>query len=254
MIDLHCHILPGIDDGATDLDVALAMCRLAAEDGCTAMVATPHLRHELWQNADRALIERLFHQVCERTRGLIEIFLGGEIAVNSESAHEMNRLPGGDLLPLAGSRYLLLEFHPRRMGPDPEELIHELVVDGWRPVIAHPERIPWLASDPAYMAALLKHGALAQVTATSLTHKAGRFVSDAASRMLAAGMVHFVASDAHGITRRPPGLSEAYREVAEAGGEALARRLFIVNPRAVLENRPLDKGPVDGFTPAPYPS
>lgn len=241
MIDLHCHILPAIDDGAADLDTALAMCRLAAQDGCTAMVATPHLRHELWQNADRDLIEQLFHQVRSLTDGLIEVFLGGEIAVNSESAHEMSSLPDGDLIPLASSRYLLLEFHPRGMGPDPEELIHELIVGGWWPVIAHPERIAWLANDPAYLAALLEQGALSQITATSLTQDAGRFTSDAATHMLDAGMVHFVASDAHDTARRPPGLSRAYRLIAGAHGEALARKLLITNPRAVLENRRIDE-------------
>ncbi len=241
MIDLHCHILPTVDDGAGDLDVALAMCRLAAEDGCTAMVATPHLRHEMWFNGDRGHLEQLWRQVRDLASGVLDVFLGGEIAINSESWQEMSRLPEGDLLPLAGSRYLLLEFHPRGVGPDPEELIHELVIGGWYPVIAHPERIPWLAGDPDYLGTLLEQGALAQLTAMSVTGEAGRYTFDSAWRMLDAGMVHFIASDAHDTTRRPPGLSRAYQRVAETLGERAARRLLITHPRAVLEDRPLSE-------------
>ncbi len=248
MIDLHSHILPAVDDGAEDLDVAVAMCRLAAEDGCTAIVATPHLRHELWSNENREHLEGLWRQVRDLASGFIDVFLGGEIAVNSESYGEMCRLPEGDLLPLAGSRYLLLEFHPRGIGPDPEELIHELQVEGWCPVIAHPERIPWLASDPGYLGALLDQGALAQITAMSVTGEAGRFAFDAASRMLAADMVHFIASDAHGTSRRPPGLSRAYRRLVETMGEPTACRLLVTNPRAVVENRPLSKALGDDAT------
>ncbi len=246
MIDLHCHILPAVDDGAEDLDTALAICRAAAADGCTAMVATPHLRHEFWHNGDRAHLERLWRQVRDRTQGMIDIYLGGEIAVNSESCGEMHHLPEGDLLSLAGSRYLLLEFHPRGMGPDPEELIHELTVDGWCPVIAHPERIPWLVNDPSYLEALLDVGALTQVTAMSVVHPGGHFASQACTRMLEAGMVHFVASDAHDTRSRPPGLSQAYHQIAESQGETVARELFISNPQAVLENRLLNE-PTEPF-------
>ncbi len=241
MIDLHCHILPAVDDGATDLEVALAMCRQAAADGCTAMVATPHLRHELWRNGDRERLKRRWRRLRDLASDVIDVHLGGEIAVNYESCGEMSRLPEGDLLPLAGSRYLLLEFHPRGTGPDPEELIHELVVGGWCPIIAHPERIPWLAGDPRYLETLLDLGALAQITAMSLNNDAGRFAFDSASRMLAADMVHFIASDAHDTTIRPPGLSRAYRRVARILGEPVARRILITNPQAVLANRPLSR-------------
>ncbi len=253
MIDLRCHILPAVDDGAMDLDAALAICRLAAEDGCTAMVATPHLRHELWFNEDRGQLERLWREVRDLASGVIDVYLGGEIAVNSQSFHELELLPGGDLLPLAGSRYLLLEFHPRGIGPDPEELIHELTVNGWCPVIAHPERISWLAGDPGYLGALIDQGALVQLTAMSVVNQAGRFAFEAAERMLDAGMVHFIASDAHDTSRRPPGLSPAYRRVAEHLGDPVARRLFITHPKAVLENRPLSEAPDEHALPVREP-
>ena len=238
MIDLHCHILPGVDDGAADLDEAMAMCLLAAEDGCTAMIATPHLRHERWWNDDRRRLEALWQQLQARLAGRIDLYLGGEIAVNSQSSREMELLPDSDLLPLAGSRYLLLECDIRGLGPDPGELIHELVVAGWVPILAHPERIPWLGGDLDYLEELVEHGALVQLTAMSITGAMGRMLAEVSRQMLDADLVHFVASDAHDTRIRRPGLSRAFRVVAEIQGEAVARRIFEAHPRAVLENRP----------------
>lgn len=239
MIDLHSHVLPGIDDGARDLQDSLAMCRMAAEDGCSAIVATPHLRHEQWWNGDRNLLEAKWLEVRAAAAEYLDVRLGGEIAVNSQSAGELDLLPDGDLCSLCGSRYLLLEFHHRGLGPDPLDLIHELAIGGWWPVIAHPERIRWLADDPRYLNALVDHGALVQVTAMSVTGECARWVRNATSRWLDEGMVHFVASDAHNTTVRPPGLSRAYRLLASTRGEELANKLLVENPRAVLENRPL---------------
>lgn len=244
MIDLHSHLLPAVDDGAADLQEALAMCRAAAADGCTAMVATPHLRHEMWRNGNRRQLEELWRNLKEQAAVYLEVHLGGEIAVNSESCHELQLLPEGDLLSLAGSRYLLLEFHPRGIGPDPEDLIHELVIEGWHPVIAHPERIPWLAKDLGYLEALCEVGALVQITAMSVAGDMGRFTQTAVDRMLDDELVHFVASDAHDTRIRRPGLSKAFRRVVDTWGEATARALFITNPRSVLSNRSLQEAPV----------
>lgn len=238
MIDLHSHILPDVDDGAADLDEAVEMCRMAAAGGCSAIIATPHLRHEQWWNGDRHRLEELWRRVRAAARGHLEVFLGGEIAVNSQSVRELERLPRGGLLPLAGSRYLLLEFHPRGMGPDPEDLIHELVVEGWQPVIAHPERIPWLAGNLDYLAALIDRGARAQLTAMSVAGDLGRFAYETSVQMLEADLVHFVASDAHDTRLRPPGMRKAYHRVAEKWGEPKARDLFVTNPQRVIGRGP----------------
>lgn len=215
------------------------MCRLSAEDGCTAMVATPHLRHEQWWNADRSRLETIWRRLSEAASDHLEVLLGGEIAVNSESFHELGLLPAGDLLPLAGSRYLLLELDPRGLGPDPEDLVHELTVEGWLPILAHPERISWLARDLGYLRVLVDQGALVQLTAMSVTGDMGRLLHDVSDRMLDAGLVHFVASDCHDSRIRRPGLSKAYHHVAQTRGEELARQLFVANPTALVQDRPL---------------
>ncbi len=239
MIDLHSHLLPGIDDGATDLRDALAMCRMAAQDGCSTIVATPHLRHERWENSDRAFLLQKWREVRSAAADYLDVQLGGEIAINSQSVAELDRLPDCDLLSLCGSRYLLLELDSRGLGPDPLDLIYELTIRDWLPVIAHPERIRGLADDLRYLDAMIDHGALMQVTAMSVTGECARWVRDATARMLDRDMVHFVASDAHNTGIRPPGLSRAYNVIASTRGEMVANRLFVENPRSVLENRPL---------------
>src|SRR5262245_34099498 len=110
MIDLHCHLLPGVDDGAQSLAEAVAMCRMAAEDGCEAMVATPHQRRGEWWNADTDHLAGLAERIQEEVGPGFRVFLGGEIHVDSELLDEIEKLPaGGGVLPLAGSRYLLIE-------------------------------------------------------------------------------------------------------------------------------------------------
>jgi protein-tyrosine phosphatase len=241
MIDLHCHILPGVDDGAPTLETALAMCRLAAEDGCEAMVATPHQRRDPWWNDDvahlRELAAGLQETVREELGDRFRVLLGGEIHVDREVLSAVEKLPGGTILPLAGTRSLLLELDNWSGLEEAVHLVHELTVAGWRPVLAHPELIPWLDVDK--LERLVALGATAQVTAMSVTGDFGRRPMQTVHQMIDAGLVHFLASDAHDVRRRPPGLRRACLMIAGRWGEDLARRLSADNPRAVLEDRPL---------------
>lgn len=240
MIDLHCHILPGVDDGAQSLEEAVAMCRMAAADGCEAMVATPHQRRGEWWNADREHLAALADEIQDALGSELRVHLGGEVHVDSGLLAEVEKLPdGGGILPLAGSRYLLIEFGPYGAPSEAIHLIHELVVAGWRPIIAHPEFIPWLAAELEVMARLISLGATLQVTAMSVTGDFGRRPQADCYALLDAGLVHFVASDSHGTRRRPPGLQRACKLIASRWGQEVAQRLTRDNPRAVLEDRPL---------------
>jgi protein-tyrosine phosphatase len=239
MIDLHCHILPGVDDGAESLEEAAAMCRLAARDGCEAMVATPHQRRGEWWNADRESLTALADELQNAVGPGFRVYLGGEVHVDSELLAEVEKLPGGGLLPLAGSRYLLIELDSQGTARDAIHLVHELSVAGWYPILAHPELIPWLAPDPALIGRLVALGATTQVTAMSVTGDFGRRPQNDVFSLLDAGLVHFVASDAHGIRRRPPGLGRAHDLIAGRWGEDVAQRLVADNPRAVVTDRPL---------------
>jgi protein-tyrosine phosphatase len=242
MIDLHCHILPGIDDGPQSLEQAVEMCRLAAAAGCEALVATPHQRKSDWWNCDRPALAALRRRLQEAVGPAPRILAGGEIRVDPRLLAEMLALREDDAhgpLPLAGSRYLLLEFGSDAGLPEAADLVHELAVAGWRPVLAHPEFIHWMASDTAAVAHLVSLGALAQVTAMSLTGDFGRRAQADASRLIEMGLVHFVASDAHDVVRRPPGLRRAWDAIAARWGEEAARELLADNPRAVVADRPL---------------
>jgi len=239
MIDLHCHVLPGVDDGARSLEEAAAMCRLAARDGCEAMVATPHQRRGEWWNADREGLAALAGELQDAVGPGFRVYLGGEVHVDPELLAEVEKLPGGGVLPLAGSRYLLLELDSLGTPRGTIHLVHELVVAGWRPILAHPEFIPWLAPDPDLVARLVALGATTQVTAMSVTGDFGRRPQNDCFALLDAGLVHFVASDSHGVRRRPPGLKRAYSLIAGRWGEDVARRLVADNPRAVVTDRPL---------------
>jgi protein-tyrosine phosphatase len=167
------------------------------------------------------------------------ILVGGEVHVDAELLAEVERLPGGGILTLAGSRYLLLEFDTRGRGGEAIHLVHELAVAGWRPIVAHPEFIPWLAEDPELVERLVSLGARVQVTAMSVTGDFGRGPQADTHALIDAGLAHFVASDCHGVQRRPPGLRRAYQMIAGRWGADVAKRLVSDNPRAVVQNRPL---------------
>lgn len=237
MIDLHIHLLPGVDDGPADLAEAVAMCRLAARDGCTVLVATPHQRCERWWNTERHRLEELQRILVEATAGLVDLRLGGEIRVDSGLLAEVGNLPDSGLLPLAETRTLLVEFDRHGLGPEPEPIVDELVALGWRPLVAHPEFVPRLAEDPGRAARLVAAGARLQITSASVLGRFGRAAQRATHQLLDAGLAHVLASDAHGTGWRPPGLAEGREVVARRWGEEAALLLTEGNPGAVLADR-----------------
>lgn len=240
MIDIHSHILPAVDDGAANMDTAAEMCRLAAIDGCTAILATPHQRTPSWWNCEPASLRTTLDALESQVGAMPRLFLGAEIRVDKGLLNALAEPDQGGALALAGSRYLLLEFDRRGLGGlDAEGITQELRLEGWRPIFAHPEFVPELATDLELMRRIVQAGALFQATAMSLTGDFGRRLRSIAEGMIEANLIHFAASDAHDPTRRPPGLSRAYRHLTSKYGEAIARRLTSENPQAVVENRPI---------------
>lgn len=248
MIDLHTHVLPGIDDGADSFEEAVAMCRLSAEEGCSGLIATPHLRHARWWNGDRQRLDEvhaeLRRRLAEAGVGVageaFQVWLGSEIAINSDSVEEVYALPEGDLPTLAGSRYVLLEFDWHGLGPNVLDVVHELKVNGLFPIVAHPERYRWLSANPALIEGLVERGAYLQLTAMSLTGELGPGIRQLCEDLIEAEMVHFIASDGHGARIRPTGLARARRQVEDDYGPDVARRIFVRHPQAVVDDRPLE--------------
>ncbi len=205
-------------------------------------MATPHVRHSLFWNGDLEALRRLYEELRPEIDPILELRFGAEITVRHDSLEEILELPDGALPTLAGSRYVLLELEPHPVGPEPGEVVHELLVQHVVPVLAHPERIPWLIRTPELLRSLVAQGALLQLTATSVTGGFGRRLRKTCHDLIAEGLVHFVASDAHDTGGRPPGLSAARDEISGAHGEDVAARLTEHNPRAVLDDQPLPDG------------
>jgi len=242
MIDLHMHVLPGVDDGPDQAREAVAMCRRAAAGGCELIVATPHQRHESWENTDSDHLAGLLEELQSDVGSNPRLMLGAEIHIDSRLLDELDALPASGLLPLAGTRYLLLEADRNLPGPEPLDLVHELSIRNWRPIFAHPEFIPSLSGNLDLVADLVAAGALMQVTAGSLLGKFGRQAQRIAAQLLDSEQVHLVASDAHGVHWRPPDLGEAHEAIAARWGEETAWRLCVGHPRAIIQDRPLAGG------------
>lgn len=234
MIDLHAHVLPGVDDGPESLAEAVAMCRLAWQTGCTTMVATPHRRRDQWPDLPRVELLARLDELRLAIDVPLSLELGAEVRVDSELLRELLATPEDEPSTLAESNVLLLELEPRCVGPDPVELVRELVDLGYQPLVAHPELTPCLRHDLPLAGALVDAGARLQATAMSLTGEFGRGPRAAVAEMLDAGLVHVVASDAHRHDWRPPGLARARNELARQWGEPVAQALTEENARALL--------------------
>lgn len=242
MIDLHLHLLPGVDDGPETLAHALAMCRQAHTDGCVALVATPHQRRDEWHTDDPAPLAAALAELAAASGGLPSLYLGAEVRVDSELLADLERPGRAGVRTLAGSRYLLLELDPDGIGPEPVELVAELGRRGFAPIVAHPEVTPFLWSEADLIERLIEAGALLQVTAMSVSGQFGRAVRDRVWSLLEQDLVHFVASDAHRPDWRPPGLARARALIAERLGAEVAQRLTLSNAMAVIEDRALEAG------------
>jgi protein-tyrosine phosphatase len=213
MIDLHSHVLPGIDDGPPTIEESVALARAAADQGTTVLAATPHITWDLPGNT----AERIAGLVDEvnaaiRAAGVeLEVVRGGEIAMSRAADLPADELTG---LRLGGGPWVLVEcpFTPSAAGFG--EILHSVSLRGHRILLAHPERSPAFQRDPELLTRFVHMGMLAQVTAGSFTGEFGRTVQATARDMLARGLVHVVASDAHDALRRPPAMAAP---LADAG-------------------------------------
>ncbi len=238
MIDLHCHILPGIDDGPHDLQETLEMCRLSVAAGMTAVVATPHLYHSMFATTREQILET--HGVVREalvSAGIpLELFLGADLHLHPELAGNLTR---GEALTLNGGQYFLLELPSRLLPPNLEEIVEGLMDTGTIPILTHPERNEVIVRHEKILLDLLAQGCLCQVTAMSVTGDFGKRCEGFSRGLIEAGAVHFIASDAHSTGWRHPGVQEALRVAETLIGPARAGRLVRENPQAVLSNSPV---------------
>lgn len=236
MIDIHCHILPGIDDGAESAAVACKLARRAVERGVKTIVATPHCNlpyphpfHRGWRYRESLAMFR----ALLRQEGIpLEILPGAEVFANRETLRE--RLDEGSLMTLNHSRYLLVEFPFRASEGEINSLLREIAKRGLVPVIAHPERYVALQNHSALAAQWYEAGYVLQVNRPSLEGTLGYGAMDTAYELLSMGLAHVVASDAHDLYYRPTGLR--CERLEQCCSESYLHELLIENPRRIISD------------------
>lgn len=236
--DLHCHILPGVDDGAKDYREALELVRTARLDGTQLMFLTPHFR-ATYKPTPQELKEKFqeFYTAVRDDGVRMKFMLGSEVRHQSEFTRLVAR---NALTPMAKSRYMLLEFPTTVFRPNVVAGIRECLDAGFVPIIAHAERYDIFRLDPTLTDEVLALGARIQLNADSVMGKWGFSVKRFCHRLIKADKAQFIASDAHDLKNRPPKLKDCYLRVRKKYGDDMARKLFWQNPRAVMENRPID--------------
>jgi protein-tyrosine phosphatase len=251
MIDLHSHILHGLDDGAKTLEESVEMSLISFQDGVRTVVATPHTLNGVYQN-DRSTIlakveelnkaikkfgvQKTQSAICNLQSAInLKVLPGADVHFSTELLNEIEEgkaLTIGDL-----GKYLLLEFPVQGIPYGVEEVLFQLMVRGITPIISHPERNLEIAFKTQRYFEMIRMGCLGQVTAMSLTGEFGGDVKRVAEKLLKARLVQIIASDAHSQNSRPPILSSAVQAAARIVGEEVARKMVTEYPQAVLDGQ-----------------
>lgn len=235
MVDIHCHILAGLDDGPDTLEDSLTMAEMAIADGITHVAATPHANSMF--RFDPARVQRRREELQQALGDRLTITTGCDLHLSYENLQDASENPAK--YTLNQKNYLLVEFANYAIPPAIEDTLHRLHLSGIQPIITHPERNGLIRSEPARLDGWLRQGCYVQVTARSLLGRFGPAAQRAAELWLETNRIHFFASDAHNASSRPPRMSDAFAVAAERVGEEAARALFHDNPLAALEGRPL---------------
>ena len=244
MIDLHTHILPGLDDGPQTWEEAISMARLAAADGIHTVLATPHLFRQRFvdlkaRNTPESILDRVeqFRARLAQEGIDLQVEAGCEVPLAYEV---LGLLEDGQLLTVNnGNRYLCLEMPDSAIPIAARDLIFHFSSQGLTPIITHPERNLAFAEMPDKLIGLLRLGCLAQITAGSLTGHFGRRAARFARQLVTKGYVHLVASDAHNCRSRPPQLAAAVQVLTKLVGDSRAWDMVVETPQIILAGEPV---------------
>jgi protein-tyrosine phosphatase len=240
MIDIHSHILPGLDDGARQLEESVAMLRMAAAAGTTDIVASPHANLEF--SFDPAVVEALIAEVQAAAGDTVKIHYGCDLHLTMENI--LDALSRPEKYSINHNGYLLVEFSDFLIPKTSGDFFVQMLAGGLRPVVTHPERNPLLQRRLRTIEEWVNMGCLMQVTAASFGGRFGRQARVASRELMNRGLVQVVASDAHDTQHRAPVLDETYRRLALEYGEETAVALFVENPRAILAGVAIPAGPM----------
>ncbi len=230
MIDIHHHLLFGLDDGSPDIETSVSMARVAADDGITHIVCTPHANHRY--HFDPAVNAERVAELRQQIGEILTLGLGCDFHLSFDNIEDA--LQNHAKYTLNQKQYLLVEFADLLIPHGMTDTFYEMKVASIQPIITHPERNHTIQRHPNRMIDWLREGCLVQVTASSLTGRFGRTAQSTALSYLDKNWVHFIATDAHNLTSRPPVMSEAYQIIENKYGRETAERLCVANPGAAF--------------------
>jgi protein-tyrosine phosphatase len=239
MIDIHHHLLWGLDDGPAEIETSLAMIEMAAGDGITHIVCTPHANAR-WA-FDPEVNRQKLDELTSQMKSKVTLGLGCDFHLSYDNIEDA--LKNRNKYTINGRQYLLVEFADLTIPTSISDSFYEMIVAGMQPIITHPERNFTIQKHPERMKEWLREGCLVQVTASSLTGRFGKTAQSMAMQFLEKDWVHFLATDAHNVQGRPPILREGYDLLVKHFGRETAERLCVENPRAVFNGENLPEQP-----------
>jgi protein-tyrosine phosphatase len=234
-VDIHCHILPNVDDGATTWEISVEMCRMAQADGIKHIVATPHANGKYVY--DRDSLSQMLEELSRRVGPELGFSLGCDFHFTNENLRDVLLHPAR--YTISGTNYLLVELSNLAVSTSISQSLQQLLDVGISPIITHPERSPILQRNPKIVINWVRNGCFVQVTANSLTGRWGAEAQAFSEWLIKRGAVHVLASDAHGVGSRPPILSKARSAAEKIVGQAAAEAMVKDNPQAVIAGEPI---------------
>lgn len=234
LCDIHCHVIPGVDDGATDFEEALEMLKWEYREGIRTIIATPHFRTDMFETS-RKIVAQRFNELRQRAKEEkcgIELYLGCEFHSNMDMVKYLNQNPA---YTMAGSKYVLVEFSAGDEKRYIQERLYSVLCNGYRPIIAHIERYNCVRKNIDLTEELIRMGAQVQVNAGSILGEMGFLTKRFTKRLLKEQLVHYIGSDAHGALYRRSRMNEAYYYITKIAGERYANLIFYENPKRIIK-------------------